>query len=165
MKIKLYYESKLDRDTVTLEVPDDQCEIMVETDYRQRLAQAKPEERSAVTRRDPQSIIDEECNKPTFNNNHAETRRHVALDALDPEGRHISDGTMLEEIVCCDNHEELRRAIAMLTPDQQALLRRVYWEKTKQRDIAREEGVDESAVAKRLSRIYARLRKLMETQE
>ena len=82
MKITVYYEDKTC--TTTLEVPDADCEIWVETDYQQRLAAA--EDKAAVTRRTPQEIMDEECNKPTFNSHQRETRRHVSIDALDPQG-------------------------------------------------------------------------------
>ena len=37
MKIRMYYESKLDKDSIVLEVPDDECAVMIENDYRQRL--------------------------------------------------------------------------------------------------------------------------------
>ena len=33
MKIRMYYESKLDKDTIVLEVPDDECAVLVENDY------------------------------------------------------------------------------------------------------------------------------------
>lgn len=56
MKITVYYEDKTH--ATTLEVPDADCEIWVETDYQQRLAAA--EDKSTVTRRSPQEIMDEE---------------------------------------------------------------------------------------------------------
>ena len=49
MKIRMYYESKLDKDTIILDVPDEECEIMVERDYQQRVAEAAPENRAAVS--------------------------------------------------------------------------------------------------------------------
>ena len=75
MKITVYYEDN--RDRTVLDVPDEECEAWVETDYRQRLAAA--EDKSSVKRRTPQQIMDEECNKPTNNNEHRETRRHVSF--------------------------------------------------------------------------------------
>ena len=162
MKIRMYYESKLDKDTIILDVPDEECEIMVERDYQQRVAEAAPENRAAVTRRDPQTIIDEECNKPTFNGHHRETRRHIALDVLDPEGDHISDGTDLEGTVCEDEQNDLYRAIAQLTPEQQALVRKIYWEEIGQRELAQAEGVTDQALHNRMSRIYKRLKSMLE---
>lgn len=72
MKITVYYEDK--NHPTILEVPDRECEIWVEDDYQRRLAEA--EDKTAVERRTAQEIMDEDYNKPTFNNNQAETRRH-----------------------------------------------------------------------------------------
>ncbi len=162
MKIKLYYESKLDKDTVILDVPDSECEVMVETDYQQRLAQARPEERAAVSRRDPQTIVDEECNKPTFNSHHRETRRHVPLEALDPEGDHIPDDASLEEAAFSDDWDDLYRAIERLRPQQKELIRKVFWDETTQADVARAEGLSQQALHNRMARIYERLKKYLE---
>ncbi len=162
MKIRMYYESKLDKDTIILEVPDDECAVLVENDYRQRLERARPEERDAVRRRDPQTIIDEEFNKQTFNSHHAEMRRHIAFDALDPEGKHLSDETdFTEEMLCSADMKRLHRAMKYLRPDQRELIRKAFWENKSQAEIARAEGVTEDAVRKRLVRIYKRLRTAM----
>ena len=160
MKITVYYEDKTC--TTTLEVPDADCEIWVETDYQQRLAVA--EDKSAVTRRSPQEIMDEECNKPTFNSHQRETRRHVSIDALDPQGDTIQGNADVETGLFDDDYAELYRAIEKLRPQQKELLRKVFWEDMKQRDIGKSEGVDESAVSHRLLRIYARLKKRMEKE-
>ena len=87
MKIKMYYEDKFR--PMVLEVPDEECSVMVETDYQQRLEAA--EDKSLIERRSVQEIMDEDFSKPTFNRNHAETRRHVLLSAYDPE-RSVSGG-------------------------------------------------------------------------
>ena len=78
MKITLYYENK--NNPTTLDVPDEEFDVMVETDYRQRLAVAV--DKSAVVKRTVQEILDEEINKPTFNNQHTETRRHLLFSSL-----------------------------------------------------------------------------------
>ena len=162
MKIRMYYESKLDKDTIVLEVPDDECAVMVENDYRQRLEKAAPQDKVRVQRRDPQTIIDEEFNKQTFNSHHTEMRRHLAFDALDPEGKHLSDGTdFTEEMLCSVDMKRLHRAMKHLRPDQRELIRKVFWENRSQAEIARAEGVTEDAVRKRMVRIYERLRAAM----
>ncbi len=84
MKITVYYEDK--NHPTILDVPDADCEIWIEDDYQRRLSAA--EDKSTVTRRTAQEIMDEDYNKPTFNSNQSETRRHVHLDALDPEDKH-----------------------------------------------------------------------------
>ena len=84
MKITVYYEDK--NNPTILDVPDVDCEIWIEEDYQRRLSAV--EDKSTVTRRTAQEIMDEDFNKPTFNSNQTETRRHVHLDALDPEDKH-----------------------------------------------------------------------------
>ena len=58
-----------------------------------------------------------------------------------------------------ESFEELYRAIEQLEPKQQELLKKVFWEEIKQVDIAKSEGVDDSAISWRLARIYKRLKK------
>ena len=161
MKITVYYEDKYDRSEI--EVPDEDCEIWVETDYRQRLAAA--EDKTSVTRRTPQQIMDEECNRPTYNNHQTETRRHVAIEALDPEGEHLAGAMDVEMDFREEDFAELYRAIEKLRPQQKDLIKKVFWEDIKQIEIARAEGVDESAISWRMARIYARLRKYLDNDK
>jgi len=61
MKIKVKYENyneNKDPITVEIDVPDDECTVMVELDYQRRLSAAEDEE--IVERRDAQTIMDEE---------------------------------------------------------------------------------------------------------
>lgn len=158
MKITVYYEDN--RDRTTIEVPDEDCEIWVENDYQRRLAEA--EDKSSVVRRTPQQIMDEDCNCPTYNNQHAETRRHVSLDALDPMGDTVPGAEDAEPDIYEDEISVLHEAIATLDPRQRDLIRKVFWQDIKQVEIARDEGVAEAAVSQRLSRIYTRLKKVLE---
>lgn len=153
MRIEVYYEDK--NNPTILDVPDDQCEIWVEDDYQRRLAEA--EDNSTVEKRTVQQIMNEDFNNPTFNNNQTETRRHVSFDALEELGIDFVG----EQGVTIDGEEfaELRDAIAKLKPEQQELLKKVFWEGIKQVDIAKSEGVDDSAISWRLTRIYKRLKK------
>lgn len=156
MKINVYYEDK--NHPIELDVPDAQCEIWVEDDYQRRLSEA--EDKTSVTRRTAQEIMDEDYNNPTFNNNQTETRRHVHLDALDPEDKHISDGTdILADLIKKEGYERLYAAIRKLQPQQRELLYRVYWNGEKQKDIAAEDGVSDRAITGRMKKIYAALKK------
>lgn len=162
MKIFTYYEQK-NRITV-LEVPDEECESWVERDYQNRLAKA--EDKALVERRSAQQIMDEDFNKPTFNRNQAESRRHVLLSALDPEERYLADETeLLPELLRREKYEELYRAIGKLKPQQRKLLYRIFWEEKKQAEVAREEHVTEAAIAGRMQRIYVNLRKDLESKK
>jgi len=158
MKINVYYEDK--NHVITLDVPDTECEIWIENDYRHRLSAA--EDKSAVNRRTAQEIMDEDFNKPTFNRNQTETRRHTSLDVLDPENKHFSDDTdILRDLIQQEKYEELYAAIAQLKPKQQELLKKAFWEKVPLTEIAKSEGVDKSAISHRMTTICNRLKKIL----
>ena len=112
-----------------------------------------------------QGIMDEECNRPTYNNQQAETRRHVALEALDPEGDHLAGSQDVEADFREEDFAELYRAIEKLRPQQRDLIQKVFWEDMKQIEIARAEGVNESAISWRMARIYARLKKYLDKEK
>ena len=152
MKITVYYEDN--RDRTTIEVPDEDCEIWVENDYQRRLTEA--EDKSSVVRRTPQQIMDEECNRPTYNNQHRETRRHVSLDALDPMGDTVVGA---ESAFSEDEYADLYAALQNLLPQQKELLKKVFWEGVKQKDIAETDGVSDRAITSRMQKIYAALKK------
>ena len=97
-----------------------------------------------------------------YNVNHKETRRHVLLSAIDPADRYLAAETdLLQDLIDEEDHERLMAAIARLQPQQRALLYRVYWKGEKQKDIAAEDGVSESAITGRMKKIYAALKKFM----
>lgn len=156
MKITVYYEDK--NHPTTIDVPDEDCEIWIEDDYQRRLSSA--EDKSSVTRRTAQEIMDEDYNKPTFNSHQRETRRHVSMDALDPEGQHLTDGSdILRELIKREGYEKLHAAIKKLQPQQQELLYQIFWEGVKQKDKATRDGVSERAITGRMKKIYAALKK------
>ena len=157
MKIALYYEDKLH--PTILEVSEEECTVMVETDYRQRLNTA--EDKNAVQRRTAQEILDAEVNAPTFRRNRTETRRHVHLSADDLDRRTEDVMPDVSTALLGADYSELHHAIAQLRPQQRELLRRVFWEGVRQSEIARQEGVLESTVSERMRRIYQRLRKFL----
>ena len=156
MKITVYYEDK-NRPT-TIDVPDEDCEIWIEDDYQRRLSAA--EDKSSVIRRTAQEIMDEDYNKPTFNSHQKETRRHVSMDALDPEDKHLTESRdILQELIMREGYEELYAAIRKLQPQQQELLHQIFWEGVKQKEIAARDGVSERAITGRMKKIYAALKK------
>lgn len=160
MKITVYYEDN--RDRTTIEVPDVDCELWVETDYQKRLETA--EDKTSVLRRTPQQIMDDECNKPTYNSHHKETRRHVSLDAFDPMGDTLaadSDMPSCED----EDYSDLYRAIEKLRPQQKELIRKVFWDDMRQIDIARDEGVSGNVVDVRMHRAIDRLRKMLKAEK
>ena len=157
MKIALYCEDKIH--PTVLEVPEEECTVMVETDYRQRLNAA--EDKNAVQRRTAQEILDAEVNAPTFRRNRTETRRHVHLSADDLDRQMADTMPDVPTDLLGEDYSELHRAIAQLRPQQREFLRRVFWEGMRQAEIARQEGVLESTISERMRRIYQRLKKFL----
>ena len=157
MKIALYYEDKLH--PTILEVSEEECTVMVETDYQERLDAA--EDKTSVKRRTAQEILDAEVNAPTFRRNRTETRRHVHLSANDLDRRRADAMPDVPTALLGADYSELHHAIVQLRPQQQELLRRVFWEGVRQSEIARQEGVLESTISERMRRIYQRLRKFL----
>ena len=153
MIVKLYYEKKTE--TTEIEVSDEECSLMIQTDYEMRLRNAKDGEE--VLPRSVQEILDEEINKPTFNSNQTETRRHCSLDVMQEAGMDLSNEDDIE--LPDEKYAELRAAIAQLKPEQQELLRKVFYEEIKQVDIAKSEGVKKASIESRLYTIYKKIRK------
>lgn len=158
MKITVYYEDN--RDRTTIEVPDGECEIWVESDYQRRLAEA--EDKSSVRRRTAQEIMDEDFNRPSYNAHHRDSRRCVSLDALDPLGDTLAAEDDTELFLRRYEYEDLHRAVRSLKPRQQQLLNDIFWEGMTQAEVARRDGVSEASVSQRMAVILAKLRKLLE---
>ena len=103
--------------------------------------------------------LDEEEGK----NDRRETRRHSSLQGLDYEGEWLaaSDADVCLEVLRRIDAETVRRALPMLTPRQQELVRRVFFMDERVSHIAAEEGVGERAIRDRLKRIYKKLQKYL----
>ena len=103
-----------------------------------------------------------DLDRQEYNNDHAETRRHCSLepfnldDALFP-----SDVDVEREVLEGLDNKALYAAIAKLQPQQQELVKRVYFRGEKIVTIAAEEGVSEAAIRNRLKKITASLKKLL----
>ena len=157
MKIKLYYEDKFH--PTVLEVPDEECTVMIENDYRQR--RDSNENKEQVTSRSMQEILDKDFNEPTFNRNRAETRRHIHWSDVGFNTQMLKVMPDVPTDMLADDYAELHQAIQKLRPQQRELLCRIFWEGESQAEIARQEGVLESAISERMRRIYKRLKKFM----
>lgn len=100
----------------------------------------------------------------------AETRRHASYEALAAVGFNIADKMAGPDAVIERKESiaeylaalaKLRDAVALLLPQQQELVRKVFFAKRSIAGIAAEEGVGESAIRDRLKRIYKKLEKFM----
>ena len=93
----------------------------------------------------------------------AETRRHVSLDKLLEAGLPLADDNCVETLAeRAIDHAALLHAMEQLLPQQKELLLKVYFEGRSYADVARDEGVDRSAIRKKMLRIFEKIRKNME---
>lgn len=91
-----------------------------------------------------------------------ETRRHQSLDLSTDNGFDIADDYCLEDEVINDlGKKRLREAIQNLLPSQRKLIRMVFWEWKEQKELAREQGVDPTAIRNRLNKIYKKIKKFL----
>ena len=123
------YDYHFNNETISIDIPDSDYEVLIEMDRLE------------------------------YNVNHKETRRHMSLEACDRDDNQLPDKTDVEEI-CIQRMEidALQSAMNSLLPEQRELIRKVFFENHTITSLARKEGVDESAVRRRLSRALARLK-------
>ena len=100
-----------------------------------------------------------DLDRQQYNNDHKETRRHVSLNGMDYEGElFVSAEDTEREAERREDMARLYSAMEILSPSQRELVKKVYFEKRKITDIAREEGVSHVAVRDRLERIYKKIK-------
>lgn len=113
-----------------------------------------------ISEKDANIIVD--LDRQEYNVNHKETRRHCSLDAFNlDDALFPSDDNVEAEVAAKDEKRRLYAAIAKLSPRQQYLIRQVYFEGRKYTDIAREEGVDRTAISHATDRALKRLKKFL----
>ena len=62
-------------------------------------------------------------------------------------------------IEAADEYDSLHRAIKKLLPQQQALVQKVFFQGMPQTEVAAELGITKQALQRRLSKVYAQLKK------
>ena len=103
-----------------------------------------------------------DLDRQQYNNDHKETRRHVSLDGMDYEGELFASAEdTAGEAERREDTARLLSAMEALSPAQQELVLKVYFNGRSCASIAAEEGVDKSAISHRLERIYKKLRKIL----
>ena len=115
-----------------------------------------------------------ESRRKEWRGNAKERYHTVSLEAATDAGHEFTDGDegiderMLREEDDAARQElleKLRSAAEHLTPLQRSTLHKLYVLHMSQAEISREEGVIESVISRRISRIYARLKKFLEKNE
>lgn len=98
-----------------------------------------------------------------YNSDRKHSRRHpISLEGAEYEGDWFSDGAdLLGDMIRAETHERLHVALGQLTPDQQTLIRQIYFEGVAPSEIAKRDGVDKSAISHCLALAYKRLKKLL----
>ena len=119
-------------ETISIDVSDDWGEILIDLDRQE------------------------------YNINHKETRRHCSLDAFNLDDTLFpADDDVEAEVATKDEYRRLYAAIAQLSPRQQYLIQQVFIEGRKYTDIAREEGVDRTAISHATDRALKKLKKFL----
>ena len=99
-------------------------------------------------------IID--LDRQEYNNDHKETRRHYSLDGKVYEGMDYAvEDSDLEALFAGPTDEE------RLDPDQQSMIRAIYFEGVSVNDYAARMGVTQSAISHRLQTARKKLKKLL----
>jgi len=96
-------------------------------------------------------------------NHWRETRRHTSLNYLMELGVDFTD-TAAEPFTAVEMREDderIHNAIAALLPEQQALVKKIFYEGKTITEIAKAENVGKSAIANRLTRIYIKIKKFL----
>lgn len=106
-------------------------------------------------------IVD--LDRQEYNNDHKETRRHYSLEGKVYEGKDYAvEDSGLEALFAGPTDEErLRTAIQKLDPDQQAMVRAIYFNGISVNDYAARMSVTQSAISHRLQTVRKKLKKLL----
>ncbi|ACL77156.1 ECF-type sigma factor [Ruminiclostridium cellulolyticum] len=165
MKIRIMYDNK----PTYLEVPDEDCTVMIDMDYEDRLTCA--EDKETVTRRSPQEIMDERFNKPDYNNWHKFDRHRGmpkkpfrkddesedATDHMDYFPDNTDEVTREKQ----EEYEYLCEIIRKTLKEKQAeLLIAIFLDGVSVTEYAEREGVSKSAISHRLDTAKKNLRKV-----
>ena len=106
-----------------------------------------------------QYLILKDADRIEYNNDHANTRRHVSLDMVEAdEGMQFADPSSLP---MTEGVTLLYAAIEQLRPDQQKLIRAVYFEGVAVDEFATLENVSGSAISHRLRTAEKNLKKIL----
>lgn len=129
--MKIQY--KFATETISIDVPDDWGEILIDLDRQE------------------------------YNNDHKETRRHYSLEGKAYEGMEYAvEDPGLEALFAGPTDEDrLHAAIQKLDPGQQAMIRAIYFEGVSVNDYAARMGVTQSAISHRLQTVKKKLKKLL----
>ena len=86
----------------------------------------------------------------------------VSLESMDYEGEWFSDNSdFLSDLIQAEDVTRLHTAISKLLPEQQTLIKRIYFNNEKIVNIAVTQGVSRPAISQRASTILRNLKKFL----
>lgn len=92
-----------------------------------------------------------------------ETRRHQSLEKSLEGGFEFKDDRVdtLAKIIVEEEKDDLHKAITKLLPQQQELVRKIYFEEKTIKEIAEEENVSHQAISDRLQKILKKIKSFL----
>lgn len=94
-----------------------------------------------------------------FNNDHANTRRHISLEmAMEDEGMQFGSTSCWEQALSADN---VNTMLTGLSDEQAALIRAVFIDGITVCDIAKQQGVSQSAITQRLQTAKKKIKNIL----
>ena len=121
---------------------------------------AKPEDRIEIEVSDDIGEVIVRLDKDERNSYQKLHRHSYSLEAYDSYGKRIeADEDLERDYTDKEEIEALHKAIKTLLPEQQDLIRRIFFEDEKISTIALEENVSAAAIHNRLNKIFAQIRK------
>lgn len=165
MKIKIQFENKV----TYLEVPDEDCTVMIDADYQDRLLNAN--DKDAISRRSIQEIMDERFNRSDYNNWHKFDRHRGepkkkfrkddeiedAMDIMDTLGENADEDDRNQIYEYNDICDRLR---SNLKQKQAELLIAIYLDEVPVREYAKLKGVSVSAISHQLETAKKNFKKI-----
>ena len=92
----------------------------------------------------------------------------LSLEALKRDGDGTADislsfsGDIAEKVMSDLLLDRLRECISLLTDEEQQLIRQHYYDEISEVELSRKYGISQQAVSKRLKKVRAKLKKLLE---
>lgn len=103
-----------------------------------------------------------DLDRQEFNVEHKETRRHCSLEAYNLDDSLLpSDEDLVGDVIRNQENERLYRAIGMLTPEQQDLVKAIFFEGVSVSDYAASHGVSQPAISQKKETAIKKLKKLL----
>lgn len=95
--------------------------------------------------------------------NRKETRRHQSFELSQESGFEFIDSSedTESEVLCEIEYAALHKALKHLKPQQQMLIKQIYFEEITLSELARQLGVDKTSIRDRLNTIYKKIKKFL----